>query len=67
MDFSPSLFMITISPGSTSRIYLAPIRSKAHVSDATTYDPSTSPMLRGLNPNGSRIANSSSSVISRML
>ena len=46
----PFLVIITISPFSTSLTYLAPIISKAHVSDAKTGEPFKSPKTKGLIP-----------------
>ncbi len=52
--------MITISPGRTSPRYLAPMMSKAGVSEATTYAPPREagrrPSTRGRTPLGSRTA-----------
>ena len=53
---TPSRDSRTISPGSTSRSKRAPIRSKAHVSDATTGEPSRIPRESGRMPCGSRAA-----------
>ena len=50
----PSLSMITTSPGSTSRMNSAWIRSNAQLSDASTYAPSNFPRQSGRNPCGSR-------------
>ena len=52
----PSSLITTISPGSISRMYLASIKSKAHVSDATTHASPKRPSASGRNPRGSRIA-----------
>src|SRR5512143_1325206 len=52
-DFMPSLFTTTTSPGSTSRMYFASMRSSAQVSEASTYEPSSIPRQSGLNPCGS--------------
>ena len=53
MDSIPFSVIITISPFSTSLIYLAPIISSAHVSEASTGEPSLSPNTNGLIPKGS--------------
>ena len=50
---SPSSVITIISPGSISLINLAPIISKAQVSDANIFAPSNSPKTRGLIPKGS--------------
>ena len=55
-DWKPSRESLTISPGSTSRSNFAPMRSNAHVSDATTGDPSRIPSERGRMPFASRAA-----------
>ncbi|BAF06866.1 Os01g0873200 [Oryza sativa Japonica Group] len=53
----------TTSPGSTSRSYVASMRSSAQVSDANTMAPlARRPITRGLKPNGSRTARSLSAV-----
>ena len=56
MERIPALSTTTISPGSTSRRYLAPKLSRAQVSEAKMMAPSFSPMHRGRNPSGSRTA-----------
>ena len=63
IDLSPSWIMMTTSPGSTSRINLAWIRSKAQVSLESTHAPSTLPRHSGRNPCGSRTPTSSFSVM----
>ncbi len=55
-DEKPSRDRRTISPGSTSRSKRAPIRSNAHVSEATTGEPSRVPSESGRIPLGSRAA-----------
>ena len=47
--------IITISPFSTSLTNLAPIMSKAQVSEARTYDLFSLPITKGRIPNGSLI------------
>ena len=55
-----------ISPGSMSLTYLALIKSKAHVSLARIYAPSSLPKQRGLHPWGSLAAiNLSSSIMTK--
>ena len=53
IDSIPLSVIIIISPFSTSRIYFAPIISRAQVSEANTGEPSFSPKTKGLIPNGS--------------
>jgi hypothetical protein len=55
-DRIPSSSIITISPGSTSRIYSARTRSSAQVSDATIVASFSLPSTSGRNPCGSRAA-----------
>ena len=51
---APSSSNTRISPGSTSRTYLAPIMSSAQVSDVRIGQPSRSPSTSGRMPSGSR-------------
>ena len=53
MLFKVSFSIIIISPFSTSLINLAPIISKAQVSDARTYEFLIFPKTKGLIPKGS--------------
>ena len=52
---NPSSDITTISPFSTSRKNLAPIMSKAQVSEANTYDLLSLPITKGRIPKGSLI------------
>ncbi len=61
-DLMPDLSITTTSPGSTDLVYSAPMMSNAQVSDASRYASLCLPMLRGLNPKGSRAAMSISGV-----
>ena len=54
----PVLVAITSSPGRTSRSNVAPTRSSAHVSEATTGSSPSRPSTSGRKPNGSRNAKS---------
>ena len=54
IDFKPCALTTTTSPGSTSRRYVAPIRSIAHVSEQITHASPSRPMASGRNPCGSR-------------
>ncbi len=51
---APRSSITTISPGSSSRSTRAPMRSKAHVSDASTQASSSRPTTSGRMPSGSR-------------
>ena len=53
---SPSSSTQMTSPGRTSRTASAPMRSSAHVSEATTQSSPIWPSVSGRNPNGSRNA-----------
>ena len=50
----PSSVITTISPGATSRRKVAPMMSRAQVSDARMVAPSSAPMTSGRTPSGSR-------------
>ena len=57
-DSTPSPPAISSSPRRISRSYLAPTRSSAHVSEATTGSSSIQPSTSGRKPKASRNANS---------
>jgi hypothetical protein len=52
-----------ISPGSTSRSYVAPMMSSAQVSDANTTASPNLPMASGRHPRGSRTASIVSPIV----
>ena len=51
---TPAAPIVTISPGSTSRTYSAPMMSSAQVSDARIQPSPIRPSTKGRTPSGSR-------------